>query len=929
MSGNDVKKDEFLITKPTKHVKDVFAKWFGGVTFYEIIIFVCGFLLAAVFGILFYFTINNLIAKWCTIGAVVLLIVILTIWLMHTRKDKKKQWRHTLDVFHYSFKHDYKKIDSPIIFSMIGIESIADDGLITFQQKMGSDKSTSLKQTGGNLGEEYSNMMGVVFKMNGVNVSLLTNMESNIVVETMANPWLKLAVDHKIIVVDEPINVEAFNNHLRNIMKQYPDKGNSEEEIVKRQLMNYYEINEEIQNNSNIVNKGYYLVLFFNNTRDVENAKREFEGCSNGSKVTLEQIKDKKQVCTILNQLYCPNSTLKLFSPLSPIGVNRNLGQIRIEKDHFLLNNQYTKIIEIMQCPSVITAGWMKKAANYQNIQTNISFVRADTGIVSMNLERAKRKTKLNWDYIRTEGEQYNLIEYVDAMTELIHDYARGLSKAWYVNIQFIISAPTLEELKKNVADFTKELKSVDRFTFELLDYKQFDALASIFSFKVAERKKVLTFGEMSNNVIGAMYPFSSNALKDEKGLFLGYDSYSGDGFWFDLTKKEGYRNSNVCLVCAKTGGGKTYTVSKLINWFKATGEKNYFKQYIVDPLGDYNGFLKNYEGVDKIDMTDAKVGLINPLQILDEEMDRHTKAGEFTAFLKMVNNDQSFTAGEERRLEETLIELYEKHHITDKTKTITTDSGERKEIFLYGSLPNKSWPITDELYQLLESKSKTCKDKAKAEEYKNLSNVVWKLSKQGTYREVWNGHTTINTDKANIIIMDTSKLETINNPTLYRCQMFLISGFLRGEALKNRDRNIGITDPSKLKWINIVVDEAHRWIRKNPIAQKTLEILAREIRHHKGVLILSTQNISDFKGDAEGILKQALYHIVLNMTPADISSYDEFLKESGGLTQAEKDFIQTANTGEALISIGTRYRCYVTIVANEPESYMWMHGAK
>ncbi len=128
---------------------------------------------------------------------------------------------------------------------------------------------------------------------------------------------------------------------------------------------------------------------------------------------------------------------------------------------------------------------------------------------------------------------------------------------------------------------------------------------------------------------------------------------------------------------------------------------------------------------------------------------------------------------------------------------------------------------------------------------------------------------------------MDTSKLETINNPTLYRCQMFLISGFLRGEALKNRDRNIGITDPSKLKWINMVVDAAHRWIRENPIAQKTLEILAREIRHHKGVLILSTQNISDFKGDAEGILKQALYHIVLNMTPADISSYDEFLKES------------------------------------------------
>jgi hypothetical protein len=40
---------------------------------------------------------------------------------------------------------------------------------------------------------------------------------------------------------------------------------------------------------------------------------------------------------------------------------------------------------------------------------------------------------------------------------------------------------------------------------------------------------------------------------------------------------------------------------------------------------------------------------------------------------------------------------------------------------------------------------------------------------------------------------------------------MYLICSFLRGEALKNRDRNIGITDIDKLKWINIVIDEAHR----------------------------------------------------------------------------------------------------------------------
>jgi hypothetical protein len=83
-------------------------------------------------------------------------------------------------------------------------------------------------------------------------------------------------------------------------------------------------------------------------------------------------------------------------------------------------------------------------------------------------------------------------------------------------------------------------------------------------------------------------------------------------------------------LVCAKTGGGKTYTVSKLCNWFKNTTINKNMKQYIVDALGDFNGFIVNHHKVNKIDMTDAERGLINPLHILDEEKDITTNANEF-----------------------------------------------------------------------------------------------------------------------------------------------------------------------------------------------------------------------------------------------------------------------------------------------------------
>jgi hypothetical protein len=57
-----------------------------------------------------------------------------------------------------------------------------------------------------------------------------------------------------------------------------------------------------------------------------------------------------------------------------------------------------------------------------------------------------------------------------------------------------------------------------------------------------------------------------------------------------------------------------------------------------------------------------------------------------------------------------------------------------------------------------------------------------------------------LNVEDADIVILDTHNLDSDRNPILFKCQMYLISSFLRGEALKNRDRNLGVTDTTKLK---------------------------------------------------------------------------------------------------------------------------------
>jgi hypothetical protein len=110
-------------------------------------------------------------------------------------------------------------------------------------------------------------------------------------------------------------------------------------------------------------------------------------------------------------------------------------------------------------------------------------------------------------------------------------------------------------------------------------------------------------------------------------------------------------------------------------------------KQYIVDPLGDYEGFPTNYNGVSKIDMTNAEIGLLNPLQNLDDGKNLMMHASEFAAFLAIVA-EKTFSAKVERLIIETLLELYKSKNITDKVlKEEKDEKGEISKIYSFGQL--------------------------------------------------------------------------------------------------------------------------------------------------------------------------------------------------------------------------------------------------
>jgi hypothetical protein len=76
-----------------------------------------------------------------------------------------------------------------MIFQALNINAIKDNGLIEFTAGAPTTAAKSLLKTNSDfLGDEYSNMMGCIFKLSGVNINLLTSQESNVVINNMAEP---------------------------------------------------------------------------------------------------------------------------------------------------------------------------------------------------------------------------------------------------------------------------------------------------------------------------------------------------------------------------------------------------------------------------------------------------------------------------------------------------------------------------------------------------------------------------------------------------------------------------------------------------------------------------------------------------------------------------------------------------------------------
>ena len=150
---------------------------------------------------------------------------------------------------------------------------------------------------------------------------------------------------------------------------------------------------------------------------------------------------------------------------------------------------------------------------------------------------------------------------------------------------------------------------------------------------------------------------------------------------------------------------------------------------------------------------------------------------------------------------------------------------------------------------------------------------------------------------------------------------------YLNNSIVANKIQNEKLS--KKKKHISIVVDEFHLFIdEKNNEVLKNFGQLARRVRKYSTNLIVSTQSVKDFVGNASvlrhatAIFNNCQYTMIGMLKEDDLLAYLELFKNNP-LTDTQKAFLLSAKRGEFLLNVDNKNRLRVWIRATELEREM------
>jgi len=706
--------------------------------------------------------------------------------------------------------------------------------------------------------------------------------------------------------IDDKINLNNNKINLDKLINEYSDDNNKLKLLDEnKRLIEHLELNDYT------VSSIYYWVVISDTVEKLDKQLFEIAEILNNIQPRLitEIIHNRLEIYKFISNLYLENNTLDqlIWSDLPelacPLNVTEKINSIVFDDKEF-------QLVTIKSIPPFVDELFLEGIYNLSNVRSCLLI--NDT----INQEELVRWINSQYQFLLADR---NTTKKLSDATELDRDEEKfqilmqeiknGDEKIKEVSLVLLITGN-----KEERQEIIRKLKSLADSYHIKLDVPRLRQLEAWQSYDITTKplKDYSTY--LPSLTLSAGFPFTKTYFNDSLGYLLGTDLHTDLPVFFDNYFLNNTRTSHNIAIVSSTGGGKSFTMKKMIvnEFVKGT------KIFIFDAENEYENLVKK-NGGEYIDLYSKKGGIINPLQIRyiandDETESKETDCplakhlGFLEAFFK--SSFENITEKELIMLIGIIEKLYNKKGIFKNTSINTLES-----------LKPEDYPTFTELYNFLAEYIKGVNSDEKKELIHQLDILLSRFL-SGTDSYLFDGYTNINLNNE-LIAFNIQELLYSKNSRLINTQILNLLTFLNNNIVSNKINN----DKKNIKkHIMIVVDEFHLFIDEDNFeVLKSFGQLARRIRKYSGSLIVSTQSIKDFVGSHEilrhstAIFNNCQYQLVGMLKEDDLKAYLDLFKHNP-LTDTQIAFLNTCKQGEFLLNVDSKTRLSIKIVATELE---------
>lgn len=755
-----------------------------------------------------------------------------------------------------------------------------------------------------------------VYSVDAIDLSLTSNIQKQNFFHQLKYLYQLKGLNLRIYKLDDKIDLNANKDHYNKLMEEY----STDEQRVEFLKERYYKL-EELEHENLTTTSRYYFVIVNDNEKALEHIVEEVEmQCYNMTpRLNIKMITNKLEIYQFLVNLYLSTASIdqlmwsNLVELITPFFIQENMGYIKADEDEI-------QIITIKKLPPFIDELFFEELFNVPDTRSCIHI--KDT----IPTDELVKRLDSNYEFLMTERNTTRKLSdatQMDAEKEnfqaLMTQIKNGDEKIKEVDFIIVINGN-----KKQREEKLKELRRIADIYQIKLDAPRMRQLEGWQAFDINKNGFDDYHSYLPSLTLAASFPLTITNFNDETGYMLGADIHTALPTIFDIFHKDATRPSSNLAVIASTGGGKSFTLKKMI--INEINRGN--KIFIFDAEGEYQNLVNKNKG-EYIDMYSSSGGIINPLQVRFLPSDKEEKTDndvdkinyEDCPLAKHLGSLETFIkcAFEEIKESEVVVlldmieKLYKRFGITKNTKISSLEK-----------LENTDYPIFTDLIEFLPDYKNMITNQEQLKIVDKLE-ILLDRFKVGIDSMLFNGYTSVNLD-SNLIAFNVKDLLNSKNKRVITTQLVNLLTYLNNIIVQNKIVNDKGKEKKKIKNIAVIIDEFHLYL-KNTDSEVllTFEQIARRIRKYHGAFIPATQSIHDFIGDddsvrsATAIFNNCQYQLVGMLKEDDLTTYLRLFYQNP-LTDTQKEFLTQAKMGEFLLTVNSKNRIRIKIEATPME---------